>query len=94
MKYPPDIEAELNRQLTRELNSEMEFFHKENPNASSFAAQYHEYSSKYLISWYLELPKWMSNNEIREYLGIPVIEEIRSDSRHGWTIAEMIQLPA
>lgn len=93
MKYPPDIEDALKKQFAAELDSEMKNFLHENPNASEWEKYYHEYYSKYMISWYLELPRSMSHAEIRKYLGIPCVKDEPNIPRHGWTIAEMIELP-
>ena len=93
--YPKDIEDVVAANIKREVEEWMKDFDRQNPNAPYSRRYSEEYAAKDLIRWYNELPKTMSDDEIREYLGIPVksqedIEKeiLATPHKTGFSVAE------
>lgn len=97
--YPKDIADAIAANIKREVEEWMATFDRQNPNATYSRRYSEEYVAKDLIRWFNELPKTMSDDEIREYLGIPVksqedIEKeiLATPHKTGFSVAEVTGL--
>lgn len=97
--YPKDIRAAIKAAVESDVKQGMEHFHKMHPEADPLDEMSEEYWQRYHAKWVNEPHPRMSDDEIREYLGIPVKsqEEIEKEilaapHREGFTIAEVTGL--
>lgn len=97
--YPKDISDTIEANINREVKEWMMDFDRLQPNATYSSRYSEECIAKDRIRWYNELPKNMSDDEIREFLGIPVksqaeIEKeiLATPHKTGFSVAEVTGL--
>lgn len=97
-QYPPDIQARVKELVDRDVADHIDHYQKTHPHCTEFDVFSKESTYRWLASWWHEPSVRCSDDEIREYLGLPVksqdqiIKEILSSHRTGFSIGELTGL--